>query len=499
MRRPPPPPDEPSFLGRPFPRHTHLPGFRAGDENAPRVLLQDGFPDSAEVNEGTLVYRSDLLTWYGWDGTVWKPLGAVSQAVQISVSGGSTTFPVVWDTPFPTGTVPKVVATPEDGWLVSVATSDITKDGCNVVLGAAPGATARAIHLVAHGWPGGIGGVPGGATDHGQLTGLSDDDHLQYPLAPRAKVRVVAPSGAPYPDPKAAIEACAAGDVVLILAGTYTLTSTITVPANNITILGASRDGVVLNNTAGSAQNVLDVGSRTGLILRDFTIQAAVGNTGITGAAPDDLLIENVKIVSTAFDRGISLSTPTRVRIIRCYITGPFSYAPLCLLGGSQNVVSGCHLVNSGSGYIAFLYCPRSFIVNNVLQHTLSGFAQLGIYVNACSYLTIAGNVIEATTAPGTWYPIYIRATTTTDVGHQVTGNLLISSGGAGVLVQLCTQSGGYLDDVMVGHNFCKSGLIGVRMSDAGVREAMVVGNNLHSCTTAYSDSGTSTYLADNS
>jgi len=180
MRREPPPPNDPPLLGRPFDRHTHLPGFRAGDENAPRVLLQDSFPDSAEVNEGTLVYRPDLLTWYGWDGTVWKPLGSVSQAVQISVSGAGTTFPVVWDTPFPIGTVPKVVATPEDGWLVSVATSDITKDGCNVVLGAAPGATARAIHLVAHGWPGGIGGVPGGATDHGQLTGLSDDDHLQY-------------------------------------------------------------------------------------------------------------------------------------------------------------------------------------------------------------------------------------------------------------------------------------------------------------------------------
>ncbi|HUU53429.1 MAG TPA: hypothetical protein VMY87_00790, partial [Armatimonadota bacterium] len=164
----------------------------------------------------------------------------------------------------------------------------------------------------------------------GSITAIENSPSGRAPRIPQTwggipQFRVVATAGGDYTSPKDAIEACNAGDLVYICAGTYDIAATITLPANNITIIGANCDACILNFTAGSAVNCINIANRHGTSIADLTIQAAAGNTGIgiVSSGADDIRIECIHLLSPDLVHGLALTVGSRCHIVYSRITHP--------------------------------------------------------------------------------------------------------------------------------------------------------------------------------
>ena len=315
-------------------------------------------------------------------------------------------------------------------------------------------------------------------------------------------LRIVAPAGAQYTDPKTAIEDCIAGDFVCICAGTYPLTETITLPADNITILGASRDAVILDNTTGSAETVLNLNTKNGIRLSNFSIRTAAGNTGraITGDACADTLIEGVKIVSTALSYGIYLAGPadSRVCIRDCDFTGSMSTHALRLATFSYGRVVGNTIQNAGAGggiYIAST--DNILIAHNLILLSLNATTGGGVYLLAVNRSRLVSNIIQASSAPGTWSGITHYGNVGTVVGNIFVNNVLQSIGDVGLGITLVTNASHYIDESVIAGNIILDFATAVSLADVRVRETLVHGNKVATCTTGVTDAGTNTNALD--
>jgi len=350
-------------------------------------------------------------------------------------------------------------------------------------------------------------GVPAHTHDHHALNGLNDDDHsaVAYLLAPRAKLRIVAPAGAPYTSPKTAIEACAAGDCVLIMGGTYDLTATITLPDHDITIIGVNREAVVLNNTTAGAQNVLYLTGKHGVTIRDLTLQAAAGNTGsgIYIDSSDDVTVDNVAINSVELVRSIYARSATRARIERVTINtgggvGIYFY----------NTAVDCHIIHCRMamskdgevyGVIAQTAIDRFLVAYNSMHFTGAAVTR-AIYAYNADDLTFERNLIRIDDpAPGGAIILWLRAHTENNAHHEIVGNRIILSGNLGTGIYLQTTAAPWtLDECIISGNGIFDGAVGIHLVDARVTDTLVHGNKVATCTAGVSDAGTNTQALDN-
>lgn len=313
-------------------------------------------------------------------------------------------------------------------------------------------------------------------------------------------LKVVAPSGGAYTSPKTAIEAASAGDLIYICAGTYALTATITVPANNITIMGASREGVILNNTTGSTQTILDLTGKNGVRIAHLTIQSAAGNGGsaIVTTSCQDLIIDDVRVSSTALARAVNGAGMTRVTISGCRFDGAFAAGGYIIyLGGSDLIITECKITSSGTANGMYINGSRPLVVANRVMITSASFAGIGIWLVDCSHIRCHFNHVEAS-SPADWYAIAIRNLAAGTVyGGEIIGNHLLSSGGNGRGIGCYTSAGQNLDQTLIGSNVATLFNKGVDIIDSRVRETLVHGNKVATCTTAVSDAGTNTNALD--
>lgn len=340
----------------------------------------------------------------------------------------------------------------------------------------------------------------GGAVTAVDNSPASRSARVRVPGHPRK--RVVAPFGAEYTSPKTAIEACNAGDVVHICPGTYTLTATITIPANNITVEGPNADAVILSNTTGSSQNLLDLNGKDGLKLRHFTLQAAAGNTGygITGSGCDDLVLEQVKVISVALTRGFSLSSGAcnRARVLNCRLTGAIDGYGIILVGPSSKVLGNRIEITS----LCTALDVRSddiLVADNEISMSYSGYSSVCVYLRSGNRVRCRNNLIRATAAPGAWTGIrlYNPTDTTTQSYNHISDNVIVSIGDAGTGIKVDTTATDYIDESIIAGNICADFATGIHLVDARVRETLVHGNKLATCTTPITDAGTNTNAID--
>ena len=320
-------------------------------------------------------------------------------------------------------------------------------------------------------------------TPTGRVPYLRDNPNPQI-ISDIPGLKIVAPSGGAYTSPKTAIEAASAGDVVYICAGIYDIAATITVPNDGIQIIGASRKSTIINCTATSATNCIDVAAKDGVRIAGLTIQTAAGNNGygITSNGADDLTIEDVYINSDNLNRPIYLTDGVRIRIAYCRIVHPSSTAYAA---------------------ISILYCNDVRVLFNNLSVT-NAAAQRGIWIVETQFLFIVGNRIYVPTphtTTGTCRVINVTAGATsgqTFAGALISLNRLEMSSDHGDGIHLAASSSPYyLDETLIAENIILDAERGVRLNDSRVRETFVHGNKVATCATGVSDAGTNTNSQD--
>jgi hypothetical protein len=483
-----------------------MPGY---GNTTPRFLIP--FPDAGQASSAAEEEKRELaiehplelaiypLTAGLWDGTVWDGfLVSAGAGLSISVAAGRG---------FVDGLAIYAAApTTKSGltnnstlYIYLKKTSTTQADQAFTVeqsLSGPPMADAILIATVT---------TSGGAVTAVDNSPASRTPRIRVPGLPR--VRVVAPFGAEYSSPKTAIEACNPGDMVWICAGTYALTATITMPADNITVQATNREGCILNNTTGSAQTVINLNGKSGITLRGFTIQTAAGNTGTaiynnTGT-PTDSLVENVSVVSVALAYGVNLTAISRSRILYSRFSGPFSTMAVRLAASPNSRVEGCYVDNSyggaAAGLQATLGCDSTIISEN--RVILSGASATGTAIGSWNDddVTIVGNLVSIPTpAAGAVGIFAIGYNEGANRAAVICANVLISAGGVGVAITFQAQASQYLDYCIAGSNIAVGWATGVSIVNAGCRYTLVHGNNLHGCTAPTSDTGTDTLIADN-
>ncbi len=314
-------------------------------------------------------------------------------------------------------------------------------------------------------------------------------------------LRVVAPAGAQYTSPKTAIEACSAGDTVLITPGTYTVSSAITVPQNNVTILGTNRDACVIYWDNADANHCILLGAHTGCVIQDLTLSAIAGKTGraITGTTCSYARIQNVYITSPNLSRMISIGTATRVRILGCRLSGGASYAGI-VMGGTDALIADNLLDISDTGEVYAIYVGASAHRTTVSRNnvTMSGAAPTrAVHIVDSDYVTAEDNIIRITT-PGAGIWINLFADTRTCTANSVYNNLVLSAGNVGTGINLSTTSPRNYNDNQVCDNAIHGCALAIGLADIRVRYTLVHDNLVRDNAAGLSDAGTSTHSADN-
>jgi hypothetical protein len=347
-------------------------------------------------------------------------------------------------------------------------------------------------------------GVPTHTHEHHALNGLADDDHLTvaYVRAPRAKLRVVAPTGAPYSSPKTAIEACNTGDCVLILAGTYTETTAITVPADDITIMGLNSEATIIHWNVNNATVFINCGAHDGIEIRNLTLQgdATHGLYAIQGSGADDLDVDNVHFDCDSL-RFMNLPNCNRAHIRHCTMTGLASTQYGIVSGGAEVTIIDNRITADFDGAQYLLYHStgdRAVIAGNTLRATGTNVTRC-VYVWNTDYARILENHIEIVD-PNAPYALYMLSLSdNVNVGSIIQGNIIIGDGDVGQGIFLNSAGNPhFLDDTQVSDNQVFNFANGVRVGHADVRESRVRDNNVHTCTTGIVDLGTNTDSVDN-
>lgn len=326
--------------------------------------------------------------------------------------------------------------------------------------------------------------------------------------------RVVAASGGDHTTLGAALTAASAGDVIYIENGTYS-ESTISNTTADITIIGQSREGVILsfgaNNCTLNAANrhiknvtftlstgyLQDLGQDSHMTDVDISITGnPASGFGSWYARGTDARYTRVKF-TTSDTTSMSGKYSARVRannaVFRdCYFglningTGTGS-GGIALLSGNTTQFSGCtiQVLNAGTNSTCVYLgdTAASFVDCKFLG---SGGSDYGIYAVSGPRTLISGCYFSS-------WSRHITLALSSNVGGLVTGNLLyVDAGDTGIYI-----SG---DNYAVTGNF----LYGSNSTDTGITAIsggdnnLVHGNFVRNFATATNDSGTGNTFSDN-
>jgi hypothetical protein len=181
------------------------------------------------------------------------------------------------------------------------------------------------------GFIGGGGSGGGGVTDHGALTGLSDDDHPQYLTPVRGDARYI---------PSTRLLTAGAG---LTGGGDLSADRTFAVGAGNMITVGADTVAVADGGTGASTA----VGARAGLGF------VTLNTTATSGTVTIDCSADNVThVLSLTGNVTIALSNEADGRRFLLYIRGQASGYTITWFGGIKWVGGAAPTIPTTSGRV---------------------------------------------------------------------------------------------------------------------------------------------------
>jgi len=301
---------------------------------------------------------------------------------------------------------------------------------------------------------------------------------------------------------------------IFVRNGTYTLAADITISNNDVTIIGESRDGVIINSGATSTKyKILVTGHRC--TLSNFTKDRGPSSEWSIKASGDDCHIYNVKIedsdshsrgiyFAVGADNGIVNNCIIKVAVWGIYCAGDFTKITdnyfdsgdggELMISGDNNVFSRNTCKRTGSTNTAGIDITgiNNICADNYVYH--SSTTNVGIYVNG-NYNKISNNYIEnfekgiyvggdigITITNNTIYNsavtgIYVISSSTAGEGfYTISNNVVYSSGTTGIKLSygfriVCTSNAVY-----------GSGGNGIEREDVTFREAIISNNMVQGC-----------------
>ena len=249
------------------------------------------------------------------------------------------------------------------------------------------------------------------------LVGILSDAQIPVSIARESELRktydaIVATSGGDY---TSLYEALNAGKTsIFVRNGTYTVYANLVLSSDNISIVGESRDGVVINCGGAVATCFKAEGDTSNYI--DGTVTIANGTTTVTGTGT--AWATNTKAgeyILLGYDwyqiKGVT--SDTELDVARTYWGRDLTNATYKIAAMLSNInienitikdktavyfrwvlnamVRNCHLLNNSTEAMYFQECYNNRILNNIIQN--SNNESIELYY--CNHFQIIGNIVE--------------------------------------------------------------------------------------------------------
>lgn len=211
----------------------------------------------------------------------------------------------------------------------------------------------------------------------------------------------------------------AGGGVVYIKEGTYTITTTISITSNNVSLIGAGKATII--NSNASTIDTISVSGCSGIIIDKLCIVSKRTNyvESIKLVNCDNSVFSNLWISTN--DNSISMDNSCTGNMIHnCNISNGFSsgiiiygannsitsnYITTCsegalkLQGALNNVISNNRIVSNPAQGIKLIYsCNGNLISNNIVNSNGTSFFKSGIYIHQSDNNIIIGNTVTNNT-----------------------------------------------------------------------------------------------------
>lgn len=174
----------------------------------------------------------------------------------------------------------------------------------------------------------------------------------------------------------------------IILRGDFTVSSTLTVPIDNITFKG---DGCTI--TTGATVTVFDIGTKDSIIFKNITFECDNGGSvaiADTSGSSSNLIVDSCKFISGAsnwlycINLQETTSTSPRARVFNCYLA--VGTLGITVSRPDHMIIENSTFVNgSGSASIAIRLGIAAVVANEavctVKGCTITGMNSYGIYV----------------------------------------------------------------------------------------------------------------------
>jgi len=319
------------------------------------------------------------------------------------------------------------------------------------------------------------------------------------PRLHRPKIRYVAPNGAAYTDPRAAIHDCQAGDTVEIAAGTYNIADTIQIPASNVTIKGDNRGGVILNFTTADANDCVQTAAGLSNIrIESITIQAVAGKTGygLWLYAVTDAFVERVKVSGAGLGRGIYASGGSRHTYTYCLLQDLPAYG-FYIYNVPFTSILNCHLASVDGSSVFVRANSDDLVIRGCRIIVTQTVATTAVYVYDCDRIAIDSNKVHFVNSLA-HVGIYLRAVGDgINTQNCIRGNVVRNTGDLGTGILLSAVALQNLDETLVANNSVFDFATGINVQNAETRETFVHGNKVATCTAGVADTGTNTNQQD--
>lgn len=202
------------------------------------------------------------------------------------------------------------------------------------------------------------------------------DEHTFYvwngtswiPLGPVGTVVVAADGSGQFTDIQDGIDALpAAGGVVYVKEGTYTITVALTFAVNNTAVIGSGKGTKIVAGGACPPGGVFYISNRSGIIIRDLWIDADNQcNFGVFFSNVDESYITGLWIENTVAS-GIAMAGTTHdISISTCYIHDCGADGINAL--NSNIRISDCSIYSNAGDGIEFANADNSLIMGNFIH-----------------------------------------------------------------------------------------------------------------------------------
>lgn len=167
------------------------------------------------------------------------------------------------------------------------------------------------------------------------------------------------------------------GGVVFIKEGIYTIKNKLTIPKDNVAIVGTGKGTII--DAAVSGESAISATGLTGLLLSDLSLNGANGTdvAGISFTNCNENFIRNLWIENMGSgESGIFLSNCEKISILGCNIEANVSSRGIDLTGTTiQCIISNCFIhdnltgIRLGDGSVE----EENIITNNIIEDNTTG------------------------------------------------------------------------------------------------------------------------------